>query len=156
MLRWCANEGYDLTLIETMPLGQINSARTDQYVPLAKIKSRIEAEHKLLPLDYRSAGPARYFAPDGLGNRLGLITPMSNNFCAGCNRMRLTCEGKMFMCLGHDKAVDFREALRGGAPGAVDAALDRALANKPLAHDFFIGAGVTKPAVARHMSVTGG
>lgn len=157
MLRWCADQGHDLTLIETMPLGDTGEDRTDRYMPLAQALTRIEAAHPLSPLPYRSGGPARYFAPRGLEHiRLGLITPLSNNFCAGCNRMRLTCEGKIFMCLGHEDHVDLKTAYRTGGAGAVDAALDRALVAKPLAHSFAIGPDGAQGVTRRHMSVTGG
>ena len=157
MLRWCAAQGHDLTLIETMPLGEIEEDRTDRYLPLSRATEQIEMEHRLIPLDYQSGGPARYFAAEGLsGIRLGLITPLSNNFCAGCNRMRLTCEGKIFMCLGHEDHVDLKTAYRTGGIAAVDAALDRALVAKPFAHDFAIGPDHISGVPRRHMSVTGG
>ncbi len=157
MLEWCAERGHDLTLIETMPLGDTGEDRTDRYIPLAELSSRIEARYPLAPIAYRSGGPARYFEAASLpGIRLGLITPLSDNFCAGCNRMRLTCEGKIFMCLGHEKHVDLKSAYRSGGIDAVDAALDRALIAKPLAHDFAIGPEGTRGATRRHMSVTGG
>lgn len=157
MLRWCAAQGHDLTLIETMPLGEIDEDRTDRYLPLSKAVEQIEAEHRLTPIPYRSGGPARYFEADGLpGTRLGLITPLSDNFCAGCNRMRLTCEGKIFMCLGHEDHVDLKTAYRTGGMEAVDRALDHALIAKPLAHDFAIGSAGTSGTTRRHMSVTGG
>lgn len=156
MLRWCAQEGHDLSLIETMPLGEVSEDRSAHFLPLSEAMAQIEPHHALSPIPYRSAGPARYYAAAGLPVRLGLITPLSDNFCAGCNRMRLTCEGKMYPCLGRDIAIDFRTALREGGPGAIDAALDQALARKPLAHDFSIGQDRTEPAVSRHMSVTGG
>jgi len=157
MLRWCAARGHDLTLIETMPLGDVGEDRTDRYLPLAEAVARVEAEHPLTAIPYRSGGPARYFSAEGLdGIRLGLITPLSDNFCAGCNRMRLTCEGKIFMCLGHEDHVDLKTAYRAGGIAAVDAALDRALIAKPLAHAFAIGEDGTYGATRRHMSVTGG
>ena len=157
MLRWCAREGHDLTLIETMPLGEIDEDRTDRYLPLSHAVDQIETGHRLIPVDYRSGGPARYFAAEGLeGIRLGLITPLSDNFCAGCNRMRLTCEGKIFMCLGHEDHVDLKTAYRTGGMAAVDAELDRALIAKPLAHDFSIAPEGTSGTTRRHMSVTGG
>ncbi len=157
MLRWCADQGHDLTLIETMPLGDTGEDRTDRYMPLAKALTPIEAAHPLSPLPYRSGGPARYFAAQGMEHiRLGLITPLSDNFCAGCNRMRLTCEGKIFMCLGHEDHVDLKTAYRTGGPEAVDAAFDRALIAKPLAHGFAIGPDGTYGQTRRHMSVTGG
>jgi cyclic pyranopterin phosphate synthase len=157
MLSWCAANGHDLTLIETMPLGEIDEDRTDRYMPLSKAVQAIEQQHPLTPISYRSGGPARYFEARGLpGTRLGLITPLSNNFCAGCNRMRLTCEGKVFMCLGHEDNVDFKTAYRAGGIAAVDEALDRALVAKPLAHDFAIGPHGASGMTRRHMSVTGG
>jgi len=157
MLQWCAEQGHDLTLIETMPLGEIDEDRTDRYLPLGEAVKQIEAHVPLTPLSYRSGGPARYFSAQGMDNiRLGLITPLSNNFCAGCNRMRLTCEGKIYMCLGHDDHVDFKTAYRTGGIDAVDAALDRALVSKPLAHNFQIGPAGDSGTTRRHMSVTGG
>lgn len=157
MLEWCAMQGHDLTLIETMPLGEIDEDRTDRYLPLGEAVAQIEARHGLAPIAYRSGGPARYYETADLpGIRLGLITPLSNNFCAGCNRMRLTCEGKVFMCLGHEDHVDFKAAYRTGGIEAVDAALDRALIAKPLAHDFVIGPQGASGVTRRHMSVTGG
>lgn len=156
MLQWCADQGHDLTLIETMPLGSIEEDRTERYLPLDHAVEAISRHHVLTPIPHKTGGPARYHAVEGLGIKLGLITPLSNNFCAGCNRMRLTCEGKMFMCLGRDAHVDFRAALREGDADTIDKAFDQALAGKPLAHDFAIDANHTAPAVARHMSVTGG
>lgn len=154
MFAWCASEGHDLTLIETMPLGTVERDRATHFLPLGKIVESLSARFGLRPSTHRTGGPARYYEAEGLASRLGVITPLSHNFCATCNRMRMTCEGKIYMCLGHDDHVDLREALREGPPGAVDAALDRALATKPLAHDFQIDRAT--PAVARHMSVTGG
>lgn len=156
MLHWCNAQGHDLTLIETMPLGVIDEDRADRFIPLTIAIDAIGAEHALTPLPHRTGGPARYFNADGLNIKLGLITPLSNNFCAGCNRMRLTCEGKIFMCLGHEDHVDLKTAFREGGVAALDVQLDRALAGKPLAHDFAIGSGHAKPATTRHMSVTGG
>lgn len=157
MLRWCAAQGHDLTLIETMPLGETGEDRTDRYLPLSHAVDQIEAACPLTPVNFQSGGPARYFEAAGLpGIRLGLITPLSNNFCAGCNRMRLTCEGKIFMCLGHEDHVDLKTAYRTGGIAAVDAALDRALIAKPLAHDFAIGPDRVSGSTRRHMSVTGG
>ncbi len=155
MLHWCDAEGHDLTLIETMPLGAVADAREDHYMSLEDAIAPVRARHALLPLDYRTGGPARYFGVAGLSSRLGLITPMSENFCAGCNRMRLTCQGRIYMCLGHEDHVDLMTAFRAGGPGAVDDALDRALVAKPLRHEFAIGKGAA-PATARHMNVTGG
>jgi len=155
MLRWCDAEGHDLTLIETMPLGDVGEDRTDRYVPLSYALQQIRQDYDVLPLPDRTGGPARYFTVDGLSTRLGLITPMSDNFCTGCNRMRLTCQGRIYMCLGHEDHVDLKAAFRQGGSAAVDALLDDALATKPLRHDFRIG-GDASGATVRHMSVTGG
>lgn len=157
MLRWCAANGHDLTLIETMPLGSVDEDRADRFLPLTEAVARIGAAHPLTPLDDRTSGPARYFAVAGLpGLRLGLITPLSNIFCSGCNRMRLSCEGKIYMCLGHDSHVDLKAALRRGGPEALDDELDRALALKPAAHDFAIDSSGMHGMTRRHMNVTGG
>lgn len=155
MLRWCEKQGHDLTLIETMPLGHIDDDRVDRYLPLSEAIRQIESEHAITSLAYRTGGPARYFEVEGMRARLGLITPLSNNFCAGCNRMRLTCEGRIYMCLGHEDHVDLKVAFREGGATAIDALLDTALRLKPLAHDFVIRPDA-RPAVLRHMSVTGG
>ena len=155
MLRWCDDQGFDLTLIETMPLGDTGEDRTDHYLPLTAVADRIADAHPLTPLPQRTGGPARYHAVDGMTARLGLITPLTNNFCTDCNRIRMTCEGKIFMCLGHEDHVDFKSALREGGPPAVEPLIDRALRLKPAAHDFRIGAG-EGAATRRHMSVTGG
>jgi cyclic pyranopterin phosphate synthase len=155
MLRWCERQGFDLTLIETMPLGETGEDRTDHYLPLTQVADRIGRHHALTPIGHRTGGPARYHAVEGMRARLGLITPLTNNFCADCNRMRMTCEGKIYMCLGHDDHVDLKTALREGGLDAVEPLIDRALLRKPAAHDFRIGAGAAA-AVERHMSVTGG
>jgi cyclic pyranopterin phosphate synthase len=156
MLRWCDSEGLDLTLIETMPLGETGEDRTDHYLPLSQVADQIRAHYALTPLPDRTGGPARYHSVGGMTARLGLITPLTNNFCADCNRIRMTCEGKIFMCLGHEDHVDFKAALREGGLPAVEPLIDRALRLKPARHDFRIGAGETAPATRRHMSVTGG
>ena len=156
MLHWCDAEGLDLTLIETMPLGDTGEDRTDRYLPLTQVAAAIDAAHPLTPVPDRTGGPARYHRVDGLRARLGLITPLTQNFCADCNRIRMTCEGKIFMCLGHEDHVDFKAALRDGGLDAVEPLIDRALRLKPARHDFRIGTGETGPATRRHMSVTGG
>lgn len=155
MVHWCAEQGCDLTLIETMPLGEIDGDRTDHYVPLHAFIAPLRAERAIMPVDHKTGGPARYFAVEGLPVTLGLITPLSNNFCGSCNRMRLTAQGRIYMCLGQDDHIDLRTALREQGPGALDPLLDRALGAKPRAHDFVIEPG-HMPAVARHMSATGG
>jgi cyclic pyranopterin phosphate synthase len=154
MLLWCAAEGHHLTLIETMPLGEVEEDRSDHYLPLDEVRQRLEQRFTLTPSLGRTGGPARYYEVEELGLRLGLITPLTGNFCEGCNRIRITATGTVFGCLGHDQKVELRDLLRTGGPAAVDGALDMLLAGKPKGHDFRIAA--PRPAVARHMSVTGG
>ncbi|NIJ18852.1 cyclic pyranopterin phosphate synthase [Sphingomonas naasensis] len=155
MLAWAADEGHDLTLIETMPLGQIDEDRADRFLPLPRVLADLRDRFDLAPDGHRSGGPARYWRLAGSDTRLGLISPLTGNFCATCNRVRLSTDGKLHMCLGHDDSVDLRAAIRGGGLAEVDARIGEALARKPEAHDFRIEAGAA-PAVARHMSVTGG
>ncbi len=155
MLDWAVSEGMDLTLIETMPLGQVEEERVDRFLPLTDIVPALQARFALVADDHRSGGPARYWRVAGTGTRLGLISPLTANFCDGCNRVRLTSEGKLYMCLGHDDRADLKAALRGGGIAALDAAIDDALAHKPARHAFRIATGA-EPAVSRHMSVTGG
>lgn len=152
MLRWCAAMGMELTLIETMPLGEIEDDRTSNYLPLDKVRSSLEKHFTLMPSLRRTGGPARYYDIPELGARLGLITPLTSNFCDGCNRIRVAATGTVYGCLGHDQKVELRDALRAGGGEAVNALLDRLLAGKPRRHEFQIGAA----AVSRHMSVTGG
>jgi cyclic pyranopterin phosphate synthase len=154
MLRWCAAERHDLTLIETMPLGAVEEDRSDHYLPLDGVRRALERRYTLVPLAERTGGPARYFHVAELDTKIGFITPISDNFCAGCNRVRLTAEGQLYLCLGREDRIDLRAALREGGPAALDAALDRAMAAKPARHAFAIEAH--EPAVARHMSETGG
>ena len=156
MLRWCGDEGFDLTLIETMPLGQIDEDRVDRYLPLDQVRARLAEDFTLTPLPDRTGGPARYSRVEETGGRLGLITPLTHNFCGDCNRVRLTAEGKLYMCLGHEAHVDLKTALREGGLAALNEAVDRALLHKPAAHDFRIDRRGDDPAVSRHMSVTGG
>lgn len=153
MLRWCAAMAIDLTLIETMPLGEVEEDRTDHYLPLDAVKRRLEERLTLVPSTVRTGGPARYFEVTELRSRLGLITPLTNNFCDGCNRIRIAATGTVYGCLGHDQKVELRDALRSGGPPEVDRLLDVLLAGKPRRHEFRIGGA---PAVQRHMSVTGG
>ncbi|KKC24579.1 GTP 3',8-cyclase MoaA [Sphingomonas sp. SRS2] len=156
MLRWCAAEGHDLTLIETMPLGEIEDDRTDRYLPLDGVRRDLDQRFTLSPVDYRTGGPARYVRVEELDAKLGLITPMTNNFCDGCNRVRVTATGQIYMCLGHDDRLDLRGALREGGPGDIDQLLDRAMRMKPERHAFRIDTPGAAPTVTRHMSVTGG
>jgi cyclic pyranopterin phosphate synthase len=154
MLRWCGTHGFDLTLIETMPLGEVEEDRTEYYLPLSEVRARLSQEFQLMPSVTRTGGPARYFEVEGTGVRLGLITPLTNNFCDGCNRIRIAATGTVYGCLGHDQRVELRELLRRGGEEGVAKALDRLLAGKPKGHQFQIQAA--RPAVRRHMSVTGG
>lgn len=156
MMRWCAAQGHDLTLIETMPLGLVDGDRIDHYLPLDRVRADLETRWTLLPLVERTGGPARYYRVGELGSRIGFITPLTDNFCAGCNRVRLTASGELYLCLGRDAKIDLRQAFRDGGQDALDEALDHAMAAKPKAHDFSIRAAAEAPAVTRHMSVTGG
>ena len=157
MLAWCGTRGHDLTLIETMPMGQIEADRADQYLPLSLVRARLRQRFTLTESPHRTGGPARYFDVAETGTRIGFITPMTHNFCETCNRVRLTCTGTLYMCLGQDDAADLRQVLRDGATDAeLDAALRLAITRKPLGHDFVIDRRGTAPAVARHMSLTGG
>ncbi len=156
MLRWCGAEGHDLTLIETMPLGAVDEDRTDRYLPLDEVRADLERRFTLTPIADRTGGPARYHRVEELGARIGLITPLTQNFCEGCNRVRVTASGRLYMCLGHDDRVDLKRALREGGPAALDALLDEAMALKPRAHSFRIDRQGAAPALERHMSVTGG
>ena len=153
MLAWCGENGLDLSLIETMPLGAIDEDRIDRFLPLTGVFADLSARFALARDAHRSGGPARYWRTPW-GTRLGLIAPLSANFCDGCNRVRLTTEGRLYQCLGYEDHVDLKGALRTGGTAALDAALDRALAVKPARHAFDIAAPA--PAVARHMNVTGG
>lgn len=154
MLRWCIDQGFDLTLIETMPLGRIEEPRARQYLPLDLVYDRLAAEFSFAPSMYRTGGPGRYFEVDGGPTRLGLITPLTQNFCAGCNRIRISATGTVYGCLGRDQSIDLREPLRGGDMAELHRRLDLLVAGKPGGHDFRIDGPF--PAVSRHMSVTGG
>jgi cyclic pyranopterin phosphate synthase len=157
MLAWCGEHGLDLCLIETMPMGDISGDRTDQYLPLSIVRSRLRKTWTLEDTDYRTGGPARYFNVAETGRRIGFITPMTHNFCESCNRVRLTCTGTLYMCLGQDDAADFRSVLRSSASDSeLEDAIHAAIARKPKGHDFIIDRRHDRPAVARHMSVTGG
>ncbi len=157
MLAWCGEHGFDLTLIETMPMGDIGGDRTDLYLPLSVVRARLRLRWTLTESDHRTGGPARYFNVAETGQRLGFITPMTHNFCETCNRVRLTCTGTLYMCLGQDDAVDLRAPLRDGASNEeLREVILGAIARKPKGHDFVIERQRNSPAVARHMSVTGG
>jgi cyclic pyranopterin phosphate synthase len=157
LLEWCGEHGFDLCLIETMPMGEISEDRTDQYLPLSVVRARLRRRWTLTETDYQTGGPARYFDVAETGRRIGFITPMTHNFCESCNRVRLTCTGTLYMCLGQDDDADLRTVLRAGASEAeLDAAILEAITRKPKGHDFVIDRRNDRPAVARHMSVTGG
>ena len=157
LIRFAHGRGADLTLIETMPLGDIEGDRTDQYLPLSVVRARLMDRFTLEDSPYRTGGPARYVTVKETGGRLGFITPLTHNFCESCNRVRLTCTGTLYMCLGQDDAADLRAPLRASDDDtALNAAIRAAIARKPKGHDFVIDRVKRKPAVARHMSVTGG
>jgi GTP 3',8-cyclase len=158
MLQWCGDRGYDMTIIEVMPMGEIgDDARLDQYLPLSMVRAKLSERFTLNDIDYKTGGPARYVEVEETGGRLGFITPLTHNFCESCNRVRLTCTGTLFMCLGQDDAADLREPLRRSeADDALVEAIHEAIARKPKGHDFIIDRRRKGPAVPRHMSVTGG
>ena len=157
MLQWAHGRGLDLTLIEVMPLGAIESERADQFLPLNLVETRLRERFTLRESGYRTGGPARYMQVAETGGRLGFITPLTHNFCESCNRVRVTCTGTLYMCLGQDDAADLRAPLRASPDNELlHDALDAAISRKPKGHDFIIGRDHAKPAVARHMSVTGG
>jgi cyclic pyranopterin phosphate synthase len=157
MIRWAHAQGMDLTLIETMPLGDIDGDRTDQYLPLSLVRAQLADQFTLDDIPYKTGGPARYVKIKETGGRLGFITPLTHNFCESCNRVRLTCTGTLYMCLGQEDAADLRAPLRASEGNTLlHAAIDEAISRKPKGHDFVIDRRHNKPAVQRHMSVTGG
>jgi cyclic pyranopterin phosphate synthase len=157
LLAWAHGEGMDLTLIEVMPLGEIGEMRLDQYLPLSLVRARLAERFTLEEIDYRTGGPARYVRVAETGGRLGFITPLTHNFCESCNRVRVTCTGTLFMCLGQEDAADLRAPLRASeANDLLYTAIDEAITRKPKGHDFVIDRNTHRPAVLRHMSVTGG
>lgn len=157
MLFWAHGRGMDLTLIETMPLGEIDAARVDQYMPLSLVRARLARRYTLEDCDYRTGGPARYVRVAETGGRLGFITPLTHNFCESCNRVRVTCTGMFYMCLGQDDSADLRAPLRATQDdGLLERAIDDAIARKPKGHDFIIDRRRKAPALSRTMSLTGG
>ena len=157
MIRWAHGENMDLTLIETMPLGDIDGDRTDQYLPLSQVRARLMDQFTLEDIPYKTGGPARYVRVKETGGRLGFITPLTHNFCESCNRVRITCTGTLYMCLGQEDAADLRTPLRASEGNALlTHAILEAITRKPKGHDFIIDRNHSKPSVARHMSVTGG
>ncbi len=157
LMRFAHGRGMDLTVIETMPMGEIDEDRTDQYLPLSQLRADLERTFTLTDIPYKTGGPARYVEVAETGGRLGFITPMTHNFCESCNRVRLTCTGTLYMCLGQDDAADLRAPLRASEGNELlSSAIDEAIGRKPKGHDFIIDRRTRRPAVARHMSVTGG
>jgi cyclic pyranopterin phosphate synthase len=157
MIRFAHGNGMDLTLIETMPMGDISGDRTEQYLPLSLVRARLTETFTLVESDHRTGGPARYASVAETGGRLGFITPLTHNFCESCNRVRVTCTGTLFMCLGQEDAADLRAPLRASEGNELlNRAIDEAISRKPKGHDFIIDRRHARPALARHMSVTGG
>lgn len=157
LIAWAHGQAMELTLIEVMPLGEVEEDRFDHYLPLSTVREDLEERWTLNPSDHRTGGPARYFDVAETGGRIGLITPLTNNFCDGCNRIRVTATGQLYPCLGGREQIDLRGALRSADPdAAVAEALDQAMKIKPLRHNFQISGPGGAPALARHMSMTGG
>ena len=157
MVAWCGREGFDLVFIETMPMGDIDGDRTDQYLPLSVVRARLANRWTMSAIPDNTGGPARYMRVAETGGRVGFITPMTHNFCESCNRVRLTCTGTLFMCLGQEDVADLRKPLRQSESNApLIAAIHEAIGRKPKGHDFIIDRRHSRPAVGRHMSVTGG
>ena len=156
LVKWAHERGFDITLIETMPLGEIDEDRTGQFLSLARVREELESYWRLKELSDRTGGPARYVTVEETGGRLGFITPLTHNFCEGCSRVRLTCVGRLYLCLGHETSVDLRQPLRGSLDDdALHGAIDAAIELRPKGHDFAIER-LSTPATIRHMSVTGG
>ncbi|MGE5270013.1 MAG: hypothetical protein ACM3JG_10130 [Thiohalocapsa sp.] len=158
LVAWAGGEGFDLVIIEVMPMGDIGGEnRLDQYLPLSLVRARLQRRWTLDDSDYRTGGPARYVTVRETGRRLGFITPLTHNFCESCNRVRLTCTGTLYMCLGQDDAADLRTPLRQSeSDEPLEAAIRAAIDRKPKGHDFIIDRRHNRPAIGRHMSVTGG
>ena len=157
LLEWSHGRGMDLTVIEVMPLGDIDESRLDQYLPLSIVRGRLAERYTLEDIAYRTGGPARYVRVKETGGRLGFITPLTHNFCESCNRVRVTCTGTLYMCLGQNDAADLRKPLRASESNEpLYAAIDEAVTRKPKGHDFVIDRRHQKPALERHMSMTGG
>jgi cyclic pyranopterin phosphate synthase len=157
LLEWAHGRGMDLTVIEVMPLGDVDESRLDQYLPLSIVRARLAERFTLEDIDYRTGGPARYVRVKETGGRLGFITPLTHNFCESCNRVRITCTGTLYMCLGQNDAADLRSPLRASESNEfLYSAIDEAIARKPKGHDFVIDRRHLQPALPRHMSMTGG
>ena len=157
MVEWAGSQNFDMTIIEVMPMGDIgNENRVDQYLPLSHVRARLSKRFTLLDSNYESPGPARYVTVAETGKRLGFITPLTHNFCESCNRVRVTCTGQLYMCLGQDDSADLSFALRNGGDGGLEAAIVEAIGRKPKGHDFVISRRAPAVSVGRHMNVTGG
>lgn len=157
LVRWANGRNMDMTFIEVMPLGEMEADRVDQYMPMTEVRTKLEQSLTLQDSDYQTGGPARYVTIAETGGRVGFITPMTHNFCESCNRVRITCTGSLFMCLGKDDEVDLRAPLRSSeSDEPLIAAIEEAIRHKPKGHDFIIDRTNSGPAVPRHMNVTGG
>jgi cyclic pyranopterin phosphate synthase len=157
LIEWAHGRGMELTLIEVMPLGDVGEGRLDQYLPLSIVRARLAERFTLTDIDHRTGGPARYVTVAETGGQLGFITPLTHNFCESCNRVRLTCTGTLYMCLGQEDAADLRSPLRASKDNALlHTAIEEAISRKPKGHDFIIDRRHQRPALSRHMSVTGG
>ncbi|MFZ0101425.1 MAG: GTP 3',8-cyclase MoaA [Pseudolabrys sp.] len=157
LLEWAHGRSMDLTVIEVMPLGDVDESRLDQYLPLSIVRAQLAGQYTLDEIDYRTGGPARYVRVKETGGRLGFITPLTHNFCESCNRVRITCTGTLYMCLGQNDAADLRNPLRASTSNdLLNAAIDEAITRKPKGHDFVIDRRHQRPALPRHMSMTGG
>jgi len=158
LIQWAGGRGMDITFIETMPMGAIDELRSETFLPLSELKQTIAKTWTLTPTDYNTGGPSDYVVVKETGNKIGFITPLSHNFCESCNRVRLTCTGLLYMCLGQEDSANLKDVLRGpNGIAALDGAIDEAIGRKPKGHDFVIDrASDQLPAVPRHMNVTGG
>jgi cyclic pyranopterin phosphate synthase len=157
LVEWAHGRGMELTFIEVMPLGEVGAARTDQYLPLTELRAVLSRRLTLTPSTHQSGGPARYYDITETGGRLGFITPLTHNFCEGCNRVRVTCAGTLFMCLGQEDAADLRAPLRASSTDdLLIETIRAAIRRKPKGHDFVIDRAIRSPALTRHMSLTGG
>ena len=157
MVAWAGDQGFDMTIIEVMPMGDIgNENRVDQYLPLSQVRAQLSERFTLSDIDFQTSGPARYVRVEETGRKLGFITPLTHNFCESCNRVRVTCTGQLYMCLGQDDNADLAKALRGGGDEGLRASIIEAISRKPKGHDFVISRRSPSVAVGRHMNVTGG
>jgi len=157
LIKWCGKQHMDITFIETMPLGDIDTDRTENYLPLSLVRKNLREHFTLVDTEYKTSGPARYMLVEETNQRIGFITPLTHNFCESCNRVRLTCTGTLFMCLGQEDAIDLRKPLReSNSEGPLLEAIKLGISQKPKGHDFIINRRSAKPALARHMSSTGG